>query len=359
MLIRRILFTFSLLGCLPAYAGEVEDIQQLLKTRQLPQALERADKFIAANPKDAQARFLKGIIQTEMSQPAEAIKTFSALAADYPQLPEPYNNLAVLYAQQNQLDKARAALTMAIQTNPSYAIAHENLGDLYARMASQSYDKALQLESGNPKVQTKLTLVRELFSKAPQIASAKPVAPAVKPVAAPAPQPTPQPAPPAAQPAKPAVPVTPPQVAVVTAPPQPAKPVASAPPAAPSKPAPAPADNRDAEKQKVAAAVTAWADAWSRKNANGYLAAYERDFRVPGGQKYADWAKERRERITAPKSIEVKLSDIKVDMTGDTAAKVRFRQSYRSDRLSSTTSKTLLMQKSGGRWLIHEERTGG
>lgn len=349
MFIRRILFTFSLLGCLSAFAGEVEDIQQLLKARQLPQALERADKFIAANPKDAQARFLKGIIQTEMGQPAEAIKTFSALASDYPQLPEPYNNLAVLYAQQNQLDKARAALTMAIQTNPSYAIAHENLGDLYARMASQSYDKALQLESGNPKVQTKLTLVRELFSKAPQIASAKQVAPAAKPVAAPAPQ--------AAPSTKPAVTATPPQAAPVA--PQPAKQVASAPPAAPSKPAPAQADGREAEKQKIAAAVTAWAEAWSRKNANGYLAAYERDFRVPGGQKYADWAKERRERIAAPKSIEVKLSDIKVDMTGDSAAKVRFRQSYRSDRLSSTTSKTLLMQKSGGRWLIHEERTGG
>lgn len=352
MFIRRILFTFSLLGCLSAFAGEVEDIQQLLKARQLPQALERADKFIAANPKDAQARFLKGIIQTEMGQPAEAIKTFSALASDYPQLPEPYNNLAVLYAQQNQLDKARAALTMAIQTNPSYAIAHENLGDLYARMASQSYDKALQLESGNPKVQTKLTLVRELFSKAPQIASAKQVAPAAKPLAA-APVPTPQ----AAQPAKPAAPATPPQAAPAA--PQPAKQVASAPPAAPSKPAPAPADGHGAEKQQIAAAVTAWADAWSRKNANGYLAAYERDFRAPSGQKYADWAKERRERIAAPKSIEVKLSDIKVDMTGDSAAKVRFRQSYRSDRLSSTTSKTLLMQKSGGRWLIHEERTGG
>ncbi|MBS1155542.1 MAG: hypothetical protein H6R07_1466 [Proteobacteria bacterium] len=349
MFIRRILFTFSLLGCLSAFAGEVEDIQQLLKTRQLPQALERADKFIAANPKDAQARFLKGIIQTEMGQPAEAIKTFSALASDYPQLPEPYNNLAVLFAQQNQLDKARAALTMAIQTNPSYAIAHENLGDLYARMASQSYDKALQLESGNPKVQTKLTLVRELFSKTPQIASAKQVAPAAKPVAAPAPQ--------AAPSAKPAVTATPPQAAPVV--PQPAKQVASAPPASQSKPAPAQADGRDAEKQKIAAAVTAWAEAWSRKNANGYLAAYERDFRAPGGQKYADWAKERRERIAAPKSIEVKLSDIKVDMTGDSAAKVRFRQSYRSDRLSSTTSKTLLMQKSGGRWLIHEERTGG
>ncbi|MDR3410525.1 MAG: tetratricopeptide repeat protein [Formivibrio sp.] len=353
MLIRRILICLPFLISLSAFAGEAEDIQQLLKNRQLPQALERADKFIAANPKDAQVRFLKGIIQTEQGQPAEAIKTFSALAADFPQLPEPYNNLAVLYAQQNQFDKARAALTMAIQTNPSYAIAHENLGDLYAKMASQAYDKALQLENGNANVQTKLTLIRELFSKTPQVAGAKPLAPTSKPVVvvqAPAPKLAPQ--------VKPAAPATPMQTAPAIAP-QPVKPVAAVQQAAPSKPVPAPADSQDAEKQKIASAINAWAEAWSHKNVNGYLAAYEHDFRAPGGQKYADWAKERRERITSPKSIAVKLSNIRVDITNDTSAKVRFRQSYRSDRLSSTTSKTMLMQKTAGHWLIHEERTGG
>ena len=79
-------------------------------------------------------------------------------------MPEPYNNLAVLYASQGQYDKARKSLEMAIRTHPSYAIAHENLGDVYAKMASEAYDKALQLDRGNAAAQTKLAMIKDLFS---------------------------------------------------------------------------------------------------------------------------------------------------------------------------------------------------
>ena len=182
MQIRRLLAALPLFACFAVFAGEAEEIQRLLKNRQLPQALERAEKLIASNPKDPQARFLKGVIQSEMGLPDKAIQTFSSLTSDYPNLPEPYNNLAVLYAQQNQLDKARTALQKAMRTNPAYATAHENLGDLYASLASQSYDKALQLNSKPANTQTKLTLVRELYSKTPQTAAQIPPVPA-KPVA--------------------------------------------------------------------------------------------------------------------------------------------------------------------------------
>lgn len=353
MQIRRLLAALPLFACFAVFAGEAEEIQRLLKNRQLPQALERAEKLIASNPKDPQARFLKGVIQSEMGLPDKAIQTFSSLTSDYPNLPEPYNNLAVLYAQQNQLDKARTALQKAMRTNPAYATAHENLGDLYASLASQSYDKALQLNSKPANTQTKLTLVRELYSKAPQTAAQIPPVPA-KPVAS------------AAPPIKQAMPSAPaaqtiklPSVASAqqTAPAKPAPVVAAQAPVQ-AKPIPAPVNNHDAEKAKIIAAVEGWASAWSRKNVNGYLAAYSRDFGTPGKQKFNDWAKERRERITAPKSIEVKLSAIKVELDDDNTAKVRFRQNYRSDRLSSTTGKTLELKKIGGRWLIIEERTG-
>ena len=89
------------------------------------------------------------MIQRESGKPTDAIATFTKLTEDYPELPEPYNNLAVLYAGQSQFDKARAALEMAIRTNPSYATAHENLGDVYAKLASQAYNKALQLDAAN------------------------------------------------------------------------------------------------------------------------------------------------------------------------------------------------------------------
>ena len=138
------------LGALPAHAQSesLQEVNQLFRQGQLDKALERVNAYLATQPKEARGRFLKGLILTEQNKPAEAIKVFTALTEDYPELPEPYNNLAVLYASQGQYDKARSALEMAIRTHPSYATAHENLGDIYAKMATQAYDKALQLDRG-------------------------------------------------------------------------------------------------------------------------------------------------------------------------------------------------------------------
>ena len=151
-----------------ASADEISDIGKLLKGGQLDQASQRVDAYLASKPRDAQGQFLKGLIQTEQNKTAEAIATFTRLTELYPELPEPYNNLAVLYAGQGQYEKARTALEMAIRTHPSYATAHENLGDVYAKLASQAYDKALQLDSNNPTAQTKLALVRDLIGARPR-----------------------------------------------------------------------------------------------------------------------------------------------------------------------------------------------
>ncbi len=168
-----------------AHAQTIPDIQRLMKQGQMPQALEKADVYIASKPKDAQGRFMKGLILTELGRPAEAIAVFTRLTEDFPELPEPYNNLAVLYAQQKQYDKARTALEMAIRTHPSYSIAHENLGDVYAKLASQAYDKALQLDSSNKTTQTKLSMIKELISTSVK-PGAKPTAAVPKPESEPA-----------------------------------------------------------------------------------------------------------------------------------------------------------------------------
>src|SRR6185436_11331588 len=134
---------------LPAFADDVQDAAKLLKAGQHKQALERVNKALAAKPRDPQARFLKAVILTEQGNTREAIDIFTRLTQDFPDLPEPYNNLAVIYASQGQYEKARAALEQSIRTHPSYATAYENLGDVYAKLASQAYDKALQLDSSN------------------------------------------------------------------------------------------------------------------------------------------------------------------------------------------------------------------
>src|ERR1035437_9911979 len=157
-----------------AQSDDYQEAAKLFRAGQHAQALERVDGFLKANPKDARARFLRGLIFTEQNKPADAIKIFTGLTEDYPELPEPYNNLAVLYASQGQYDKARQSLEQSIRTHPAYATAYENLGDVYSKLASQAYDKALQLDSANTTAQTKLALIRDLVSsgtKAPKPAT--------------------------------------------------------------------------------------------------------------------------------------------------------------------------------------------
>jgi Flp pilus assembly protein TadD len=146
------------------HADDYSDVNALLRQGKAAEALAKADAYIAGKPRDPQMRFLRGVILTEQGKQAEAVTTFTQLTQDFPELPEPYNNLAALYASQSQFDKARAALEMAIKLNPSYATAHENLGDIYARLAGQSYGRAQQLEASNTTVAPKIALIRQLFS---------------------------------------------------------------------------------------------------------------------------------------------------------------------------------------------------
>src|SRR5258706_8815732 len=177
----------ALVMALPARADNLQDATKLLKAGQHPQALERVNRVLSSKPRDPQARFLKGLILTEQGNTREAIDIFSKLTQDFPELPEPYNNLAVIYASQGQYEKARTALEQSIRTHPSYATAYENLGDVYAKLASQAYDKALQIDSSNAGAQNKLSLVRELVG-GPAPAAKPPVVVAQKAPEKPAPE---------------------------------------------------------------------------------------------------------------------------------------------------------------------------
>lgn len=333
----RLLAVTALFGMAAAHADDYGDVNQLLRTGKLAEAQAKADQFLAAKPRDPQMRFLKGVILTESGKPGEAISTFTKLTEDFPELPEPYNNLAVLYASQSQFDKARAALEMAIRTNPSYATAHENLGDVYAKLASQAYSKALQLDGNNTGVQPKLALIRDLFAP-----GAKGVRPAAAAPAARAPA------------APPAVVAAAPAPAAPAPAPAAAAPAAKAPAAAPA--APAAASSAAAEKQ-VEDAVRAWAAAWASKNMTNYLAAYGRDFDPAGNMSRSAWEQERRARIVGKSRISVTLNNLDVSVNGDRAT-AKFRQDYSADSLNITSRKTLELVKAGDRWLIVKESTG-
>jgi Flp pilus assembly protein TadD len=127
----------------------------------------KVNSYLANNPRDPQMRFLKGTLQTSEGKASDATATFTALTREFPELPEPYNNLAALYAEAGEYDKARNALEMAIRLNPDYAIAYENLGDVQARLAGEAYAKSQRLEPSNPRLAPKLALIRQLFIAPP------------------------------------------------------------------------------------------------------------------------------------------------------------------------------------------------
>ena len=378
--------TALLVGASTAYANNA-DITSLLQGSQPEQALKLIDQRLSATPKDPQLRFLQGVAFAMANKNKEAIDTFTQLTKEFPELPEPYNNLAVLYANQNQLDKSRQALEQAIRTNPSYSTAHENLGDIYAKLASQAYSKALQLDGSHAQsVQPKLALIHDLFStgqaqaqaqaqalaKAPsapapvtatatQAVSSSTTAPAQATVVAAAA--TAQPVA-SAQPAT-ATPVTETASPPATEPKAETKTIAKAEPKAEPK-AVATADAGQAAKAdtppaanvaEVEAAVRTWAKAWAATDMANYLAAYSPNFQTPGKQSRKAWEAERRARIVGKRSISVNLADLTITTQNDRAT-ARFRQHYRADTLNVSSRKTLQLELRKGQWLIVSETTG-
>lgn len=311
----------------PAEASLMDEIYQLTDRKQYGVALEKLNQFLKSNPNDAQARFLKGLVLTERGQQDEAIDIFKKLSNDYPDLPEPYNNLAVLYAEKGNYDLARNALTKAIKTHPTYATAHENLGDIYAKMASKSYRKALSLSGANQSIKAKLDYIKKVF-----VAHSSPTneyqekAPAAPP-------------------------------AIVD------KPAVMEPPAESYTP-PAAVTQRQTfspvqdDLYNVEAAVEEWARAWSGRDVEGYLGAYSKKFRVPAKfPNFAAWERNRRRVIGKAGTIKVTYKDLRVKLLDRDLARAEFKQFYWSPTYKDQVNKTISFGRESGGWKILWERS--
>ncbi|MDB5985619.1 MAG: tetratricopeptide repeat protein [Nevskia sp.] len=326
----------SLASVLPATAfaaTAVEEAQSLVAQGDLNGALKRLDRYLASSPQDAEARFTRGLVLVKLNKTPEAIKAFADLTRDYPQLPEPYNNLAVLYAQQGDYEKARAALEAALATHPSYATAHENLGDIYAALAGAAYNRALSLDAANQSVRYKLSLISQL-NGTPTTASAPPppaAAVAQAPVSAMPPPESPLPAPAAAAPAAP--------------------PVAAASTDTTAAAAPAVA----VDEAGINTLLNGWSQAWSSQNTDAYLAYYSPNFKPELGLTRETWATMRRERISKPTQISVGIHNPQITALDATHAQVSFSQDYRADKLADKVTKVLDLENTDGSWKIVRE----
>ena len=148
-------------GETPVTATEIERQYRAGEPRA---ALQRLEQALAQRPGDAPLRFLQAVLLTESGQSIQAVRLLERMTEEFPDLPEPYINLAVLQAANGQIDRARSLLEYALRLDPTYRTAHENLGDVFVRLAQRAYEAASGPRS-EPALQTKLRLVRELAAQ--------------------------------------------------------------------------------------------------------------------------------------------------------------------------------------------------
>lgn len=288
-----------------AHADAAGDVAALLKSGQNEAALARADEQLRKQPRDPQLRFLQGLALTNLGRKADALSVFGALTRDYPKLAEPHNNMAVIHAGSGRYEEALAALNKAIQIDPNYATAYENLADLHLQMAQQALGKLVQLSPGNEAARQRQAQLRK-------IGDAQAAAPTPAPAAAS---------------------------------------VTEKPASAVEKPAAAP------DNEAALSVVRGWAAAWSARDVDAYLAFYGPDFRTPRQESRSAWEAKRRELIQGKSRIAVEVDAPQVAVSGATAT-VRFRQNYSSDNFTSKERKTLVLRKYDDGWKIVEERAG-
>ena len=322
------------LVCTPATwatdPNQIRAVRGLLEQGQHQGALERIIPLLVECPTDPHLRFLKGVAVAELGDVDSAIDEFSKLASDHPKLPEPHNNLAVLYASQGAYEKARDALLVALRTHPSYAVAHENLGDIYAKMARISYYRALSINRSGRTGQTKLELLRDLMSL-PEAEAGPSISPSASHAAA--------------------------MDLGGQSLPDDDGPVPRHRERGPGTETVADRELSLISPERAVATIQDWAEAWSSQDVDAYLAYYSDDFRPPYGWSRARWEAQRVRRIRGPRRIRVQVRDFEFRAGDDGETWVRFSQHYRSDRYQDRVRKTMALREAEGGIRILVERT--
>ena len=226
----------------------------------------------------------------------KAVSLYQGLINDHPELPEPRNNLAMIYLAQGDYDRASQLLVEAINTHRSYAVAYANLSQVYKGIASEAYRRAVS-ESSEPAKYThniELTAITELEIDEPIVLAAA----------------TPNP-----------------QTLV----------------------------NAANQQTLLIERVKNWAQAWSGKDFTGYTAFYSSQYRAKFNS-HDQWLKHRRQRIMRPGSIRIEVSDIQIKWRSDNRAIIDFTQAFTSARYSDRVVKRLGFNRVDTGWKITEER---
>ena len=280
--------------------ADIKLINKLIEDKNYEQAQIEINALLKSDRDNPQLLFINGVLLSENNKVDEAIKVFESLTKTHPNLPEPYNNLAVLYAQQGDFPKAKHALEQSIKTHPSYATAHINLGDLYTRMASESYNQALQIDGSNKNAKTKLSLIKKLFNFQPirknieitKKASNESEAPKIQELDS-----------------KNIIENT----------------------------------SNNISLTEIESFIDGWKTSWEQQNFESYINCYSLKFKNNNGQNFEQWKIYRKPRVTNKEKIEIKLTNIKITEINN-GFEVSFIQEYKSGNIDSRTNKKLIIE---------------
>lgn len=330
-MVRLLAMPLSLLAIAPLVgaAGSTDDthtiaqIQKALDSSHYQTAEQQSAAYLKAHPGNRDARFIHAAALAGQKDDQAAIKEFMALHADFPSRVEPANDLAVVYAREGHYDKARQWLEKAMATQPAYAAAHQNLGDIYTALADMAYRKALGTDKAAKKVPLKMV---DRFYYAGESVAPGHATPAARSCPTPSPKP------------------------------KPTKTVSTSPPHKTS-PSDASAPSTADASRAVLDTMHSWARAWSAQDIKAYLGFYAADFTPEDGRGLAHWRALRRKRLAAPNKIHIEIDKPTVTLLDKHHAKVEFVQKYRSPRYSDTVTKQLFMTRENGHWRITREHS--
>ena len=280
--------------------NNTEEIKIFLKNGNYKKAENLINKSIENNLNNPELLFYKGILETNLSKTNQAIDTFRDLTERFPELPEPFNNLAVLYAEKGQFRLAKEILEQAIKTNPSYLTAHINLGDIFTKMASEAYNKALEIDKSNNIAITKLSMITQLFNYNPNTKNT-----VIKSIEA----------------------IEKIKVAKLS---------------------------KKELKKNILNLIENWKASWENKDMENYLNSYSSNFIYPNDMTRSEWEKYRTNRILPKKLISISISNMKLKFKEEKII-ATFNQNYISGKLNQTSIKSLIFIEEDGRWFILEE----
>jgi tetratricopeptide (TPR) repeat protein len=271
--------------------ADISKLNKLIEDKDYLEAKEIVEQLLDSDKENPQLLFINGVLLSELGEIDKAINVFVSLTKSHPALPEPYNNLAVLYAQSGNFDLAKTALEKSIKTHPSYATAHINLGDLYTRMASESYNQALQIDKSNKNAKTKLSLIKKLFNFQPinkNIVLAEDTEQKTQ------------------------------SLNKIK-------------------------NKEDIINENIFAMIDNWKNAWMSQNFDQYIRYYSDNFKNNKGMDLEKWKQFRKPRVINKPSINLKLENIEISKNKNLYS-VSFTQIYQSGDIDSTTKKTLLIE---------------